>query len=154
MAQYMGPTASVTDILDKLAVIFGTVASYDVLMQNFYKVMQGNNEKVPSFATRLEGTLNQIQLQCPNQITDCEVPWHLKEWLFHGVCKHVRDSIRYLYGNPATTYPKLVVAACRVESEMQETRERVKVRSATSTEVTTSSKELGDQIARLMATLT
>ena len=62
MAWYMGPTAGVTDILDKLAVIFGMVASFDVLMQNFYKVMQGNNEKVPSFATRLEGTLNQIRL--------------------------------------------------------------------------------------------
>ena len=62
MAQYMGPTASISDILDKLAVIFGIVASFDVLMQNFYKVMQGNNEKVPSFAMRLEGTLNQIRL--------------------------------------------------------------------------------------------
>ena len=38
-------------------VISGTVASFDVLMQNFYKVKQGNNEKVPSFAMRLEGTL-------------------------------------------------------------------------------------------------
>ena len=62
MAWYMGPTASVTNSLDKLAVIFGTVASFDVLMQNFYMVMQGHNEKVPSFTTRLEGTLNQIQL--------------------------------------------------------------------------------------------
>ena len=34
----MGPTASVSDILQKLTVIFGTVASFDVLMQNFYKV--------------------------------------------------------------------------------------------------------------------
>ena len=38
---------------------FGTVASYDNLMQNFYKVSQGNSEKVPSFTTSLEGTLNQ-----------------------------------------------------------------------------------------------
>ena len=59
MAHYMGPTASVSNILEKLSVIFGTVASFDVLMQNFYKISQGN-EKVPSFATRLEGTLNQI----------------------------------------------------------------------------------------------
>ena len=59
MAHYMGPTASVSDILEKLLVIFGTVASFDVLMQNFYKISQGN-EKVPSFATQLEGTLNQI----------------------------------------------------------------------------------------------
>ena len=82
------------------------------------------------------------------------MPWHLKEQLFHRVCKHVRDSIKYLYGNPTTTYPELVAAACRAESKMEETRERVKVRSAASTEVTTGLKELGDQIARLMATLT
>ena len=54
MAQYMGPTAGVSDIWDKLTVIFGTVASFDVLMQNFYKITQGNNKKVP---TSLEGTL-------------------------------------------------------------------------------------------------
>ena len=65
MAQYMGSTASVSNILDKLSVIFGTVASFDVLMQNFYKITQGNNKKVPLFTMRLEGTLNQIRLRCP-----------------------------------------------------------------------------------------
>ena len=40
-----------------------------------------------------------------------------------------------------------------VESEMEETKERVKVRSAATAEVASGSKELGDQIARLMATL-
>ena len=59
MAHYMGPTASVSKILEKLSVIFGTIVSFDVLMQSFYKISQGN-EKVPSFATKLEGTLNQI----------------------------------------------------------------------------------------------
>ena len=85
MAWYMGPTASVSDILDKLSVIFRTVTSFDVLMQNFYKITQGNNKKVPSFTMRLQGTLNQIRLKCPGQMTDHEVPWHLKEQLFHGV---------------------------------------------------------------------
>ena len=154
MAQYMGPTASVSDILDKLTVIFRIVASFDVLMQNFYKVTQGNNEKVPSFTTRLEGTLNQIRLRCPGQITDHEMPWHLKDWLFHGVCKYMRHLIRYLYGNSKTTYSKLVIAACQAESKMEETKERVKARSAASTELATGSRELGDQIARLMAVLT
>ena len=65
MAQYMGPTTSVVHILQKLTVIFGTVASFDVLLQNFYKVIQGNHEKVPSFTMKLEGTLKQIRLQCP-----------------------------------------------------------------------------------------
>ena len=90
MVQYMGPTACVSNIFKKHLVIFATVASFDVLMQNFYKITQGSNEKVPSFATRLEGTLNQIRLRYPRQIANHEVPWHLKEWLFHRVRKHVR----------------------------------------------------------------
>ena len=35
MALYMSPTISVAHILQKLSVIFGTVASFDVLMQNY-----------------------------------------------------------------------------------------------------------------------
>ena len=77
MACYMGPTASVSEILEKLSVIFGTVASFDILMQNFYKISQGN-EKVPLFGTRLEGTLNQIRIKCPGRIANHEVPSHLK----------------------------------------------------------------------------
>ena len=100
MAWYIGPTASVSEILQNLTVIFGTVASFDVFMHNFYKVTQGNHEKVPSFATRLEGTLNQIRLKCPRRIAECEVTCHLKDLLFHGVHKHIRDSIRYLHSNP------------------------------------------------------
>ena len=93
MARYMGPTTSVTEILQKLTVIFGTVASFDVLMQNFCKVTQGNHKKVPSFATRLEGTLNQIWLKCSGRIADHEVACHLKDQLFYGVHKHIRDLI-------------------------------------------------------------
>ena len=87
MAQYMDPTASVSDILQKLTVIFGTVASFNFLMQNSYKVTQGNHVKVPSFATRLEGTLNQIRLKCPKQIAQLQgvmapqrstLPWGLQ----------------------------------------------------------------------------
>ena len=70
MARYMGPTTSIAHISQKLKVIFGTTASFDILMQNFYKVTQSNHEKVPSFVTRLEGTLNQIRLQHPGRITD------------------------------------------------------------------------------------
>ena len=138
-------------VLEKLSVIFGTVESFDVLMQNFYKILQGN-EKVPSFATRLEGTLNQIRIKCPGRIANHEVSSHLKDQLSHGVKKHVRDSVRYLNSNPQTTYSELVVTARRAESETKETK--VKPRSATATEVPSGSKELGDQIARLMATLT
>ena len=153
MAQYMGPTASVTEILQKLTITFGTVASFNVLMQNFYKVTQGNHEKVLSFTTRLEQTLNQIWLKCPRRIVDCEVACHLKDQLFHAVHKHIRDSIRYLHSYPKTTYSQLMVAARKAESETEDAKEKVRAKSSAATEVTGSSKELGDQIARLMATL-
>ena len=104
MAQCIGPTTSVAHILQKLSVIFGIVACFDVLMQNFDKVTQGNNEKVPPLATRLEGTLNQIQLQCPGRMMNLEAQQHLKECLFHGVHKHIFDSIQYLYSIPGTSY--------------------------------------------------
>ena len=78
MACYMGPTAGVSEILEKLSVIFGTVTSFDVLMQNLYKILQGN-KKVPSFVTKLEGTLNQIRIKCPSRIANHEVPSHLKD---------------------------------------------------------------------------
>ena len=60
--------------------------------------------------------------------------------------------MKYLYSNPQTTYSKLVVTARRAESKTEETK--VKARSTATTEVPSGSKELGDQIARLMAALT
>ena len=149
MAWYMGPTASVREILQKLMIIFGTVTSFDVLMQNIYKVTQGNNEKVPSFATWLEGTLNQIQLKCPGRIADCKVVCHLKDHLFHRVHKHIQDSIRYLHGNPKTTYSQLMVTARKAESKTEDAKERLRAWSSAVTEVSDGSKQLGDQIARL-----
>ena len=153
MARYMGPTTSITEILQKLTVIFSTVASFDVLTQNFYKVTQGNHKKVPSFATRLEGTLNQIWLKCLGRIVDCEVACHLKDRLFQGVCKHIRDSIWYLHSSCETTYSQLMVAARKAESKMEDAKEKFRAWSSAATEVTDGSKELGDQIARPMATL-
>ena len=70
ITRYMGPTTSMVHILQKPTYFWYTVALFDMLMQNFYKVTQSNHEKVPSFATRLEGTLHQIRLQYPRRITD------------------------------------------------------------------------------------
>ena len=154
MAQYMGPTASVAHILQKLTVIFSTVVSFDILMQNFYKVTQGDHKEVPSFTTRLEGTLNQIRLQCPWRVTDLEVQQHLKDHLFHGVYKHIKDSIQYLYSNPGTIYSQLMTAACRADSENEDACDKVRARSAMTTDPVEGTTELGHQIAKLMVTLT
>ena len=154
MVWYMGPTMSMAHVLQKLTTIFGTVASFDVLMQNFYKVTQGNHEKVPSFTTRLEGTLNQIRLHCARRITDQEVQQDLKDHHFHGVHKHIRDSIRYLYSNPRTTYSQLMIVAHKAESENEEAHDKVRARSAMTTDPVEGTTEFGHQIAKLMAALT
>ena len=154
MARYMGPTTSVTHMLQNLTIIFGTVALFEMLMQNFYKVTQSNHEKVPSFATRLEGTLNQIRLQCPRWIMDWEVQQYLKDHLFHGVWRHIRDSIHYLYSNPCTMYSQLMFTANKAESENEEAWDKMWARSAVTTEPVDSAAELRNQIARLMDALT
>ena len=46
-----------------------------------------------------------------------------------------------------------MVAAREAESETEDAKEKVRAWSSTATEVADGSKELGDQIARLMATL-
>ena len=46
-----------------------------------------------------------------------------------------------------------MVAGRKAESELEDAKEKVRVRSSAATEVTDGSKELGDQIARLMAAL-
>ena len=143
----MGPTATMTHILQKLV-------SFDILMQNFYKVTQGNHEKVPAFAMRLEGTLNQIRLQCPRRMMDLEVQQHLKDHLFQGICKHIRDSIRYLYSTPGTSYLQLMVAAHKAESKNQEIWDKVRARAAVATDCREGTTELGQHFAKLMAALT
>ena len=115
--------------------------------------MQGNNEKVPSFATRLEGTLNQIRLQCPRRMTDLEVQQNLKDHLFHRVKKHICNSIWYLYSTPGTPYLQLMVTAHKVESENKEIWDKVKARATVATDLGEGMAELGQQIARLMAAL-
>ena len=44
MAQYMGTNASVAHILQKMTITYSTVALFNILMQNFYKVTQRSQE--------------------------------------------------------------------------------------------------------------
>ena len=148
MAQYMGSTSSMAHIIQKLAIIFLEPDA------EFYKVTQGNHEKVPSFATKLEGILNQIKQQCPGRMTDLEVQQHLKDCLFHGACKHIWDFIRYLYNTPGTSYLQLMVATWKAESKNEEIWDKVRARAAVTTDSGESTTELGQQIAKLMAGLT
>ena len=149
----MGATASVAHILQKLLFIFSMVASFDVLIQNFYKVKQGYIEKVPSFAMRLEGTLNQIRLQWPGGMKDLEVQQHLKK-CFSMESGNTYVTVSYLYSTPRTPYSQLMVTTYKVESENEEIWDKVRARPTVATDLGEGMTELGQQIAKLMVDLT
>ena len=84
LVQYLGPQAPVSEILNKLELIHGTVASFDILMQNFYKLTQGKTEKVPVYVTFLEGVLNVVQQEYPTMLSVSKVQQHLRDVSFIG----------------------------------------------------------------------
>ena len=43
------PGAMSDDIIEKFKWLYGSVESFDTLMQEFYRIVQGNNEKVQTF---------------------------------------------------------------------------------------------------------
>ena len=64
----MGPNVPLDMILKKFTIIYGNVKSFDLLMRNFYRAEQGDDETIPSYATRIEGLLSHIRDKFPDQL--------------------------------------------------------------------------------------
>ena len=137
----LGPKASVEQILEEMSIIFGTVSSFDVMKQQLYSMVQGESESVSLFATRMKSLLSKIMETWPGKMRPSEVAGVQKDRLFHGVKKHIRDSIRHQYDSPASTYASLVIAARKAEGELQTVdkeeakpeKEKTKAKSASAT---------------------
>ena len=80
----MGPNVPLDMILKKFTIIYGNVKSFDLLMTDFYRADQGEDETIPSFATHSEGLLSQSRDRFPNQLPLQEEQKLLKDCLFHG----------------------------------------------------------------------
>ena len=85
---------------------------------------------------------------------DLEVQQYLKDHLFQRVHKHIWHSIQYLYSTPRTSYSQLMVTTHKAESENEEIWDKVRARAVVATDPGEGMVELGQQIAKLMATLT
>ena len=75
----------------------------------------------------------------------------MKDRLFYGVLKTLRDSIRYLYVNPAVTYTQLLFAARKAEAEVGDGKlgmMTVKAKASTADDEMTSLKQ---QVSDLVA---
>ena len=73
LVQYLGLQALVSEIINKLELTYGTMASFDILMQKFYKLQQDKAEKVTFFVTCLEGALDVVQQEYPMMLSASQV---------------------------------------------------------------------------------
>ena len=95
----------------------GSVESFDTLMQEFYRIMQGKSEKVQTFVLHLERALKAIKQQHPYAMTEEDGHRHLKDHLFHGLKPNLHNALQYLYDKPDSQYSQLVMASRKAETE-------------------------------------
>ena len=84
-------------------------------------------------------------------ISNAEAEIKLSNRLFYGVLKTLRDSIRYLYDNPAVTYTQLLVATRKAEAEVSDGKSgtmTIKIKAATANDELVSLKQ---QVSDLLA---
>ena len=86
-------------------------------MQEFYRIVQGKNERVQVFVLHLEQALKAIKQQHPHTMTEQEGEHHLKDCSFHGLRSNIQNTLHYMYNNPNSKYSKLVMAARKGETE-------------------------------------
>ena len=87
------PGATMDDIHEKFKWLYGSVESFDTLMQEFYRIVQGKSEKVQTFVLHLERALQVIKQQHPYAMTEEDGHRCLKDHLFHGLKANLRNAL-------------------------------------------------------------
>ena len=64
--------------------VYSIVVSFDILMQNFYKLQQGKTEKVTLYVTKFKWALNAIWQEYLMMLSASDVQDHLRDHLFMG----------------------------------------------------------------------
>ena len=80
----VGHEATLDSKIKKFTIIYGNVKSYNILMGDFYRASQGEEESVTSFATCIEGLLSNVRDKYPQQIPQAKEQQLLKDRLFYG----------------------------------------------------------------------
>ena len=146
----MGPKVPLDMILKKFTITYGNVKSFDLLIKDFYREDQGEEESIPSFATRIEGLLSQIRDRFHNQLPLQEEQRLLRDHLFHGSRKNIRDSIKYCFADASIDYMQFL-EKCRKSDEEGKAGQgkaatKVKVKAAAATLPPTKEDELSKQL--------
>ena len=111
------PPGAVLDDIEKFKWLYGSVESFDTLMQEIYRIVQGKNEKVQTFVLCLERALKAIKQQHPYAITEEEGVKHLKDHLFHGLKPNICNARCYMHDMSDSQYSQLVMVERKAETE-------------------------------------
>ena len=111
------PELTLDDIIERFKWLYGSVESFDTLMQEFYQIVQGKSERVQTFVLQLERALKVIKQQHPHAITEKEGVKQLKDQLFHGIKPDIHNALCYLYDTPNLQYSQLVMASRKDKTE-------------------------------------
>ena len=146
----MGPEATLDSIIKKFSIIYGNVKSYDILMGDFYHASQGEEESVTSFATCIEGLLSNVRDKYPQQIPQAKEQQLLKDRLFHGCQKGIRDSVKYRHADTTVDYMTFLEECRKAEDEdgVGKSRPKGKVKVAAATTSTPSPSTYNDAFSR------
>ena len=104
-------------------------------MGDFYHTDQGEDETVISFATCTDGLLSYVRDKFPNQIPLAKEQQLLKDRLFHGCQKGIRDSVKYRHADSTVDYMSFLEECRKAEDEdgvgKAKAKGKVKIAAAT-----------------------
>ena len=145
----MGPEATLDTIIKKFSIICGNVKSYDILMGDFYCVNQVGMKQVTSFAICIEGHLFYVRDKYPHQMPQAKEQQLLKDRLFDGCQKGIRDSVKYRHADTTVDYMSFLEECRKAEDEdgvgKVKAKGKIKVAAATTT---TSSPSYSDAFVK------
>ncbi len=128
MVRLMGEESSVENILQRLSVIYGTVGSYESMMQEFYDLSQKHGEDVASFASRVQTMAGTISEHFPRRLPREDLREAIREKFYVGLREPLKSTLRYKFDSPMVTYEELLQLARKVESERPSKPKNVEAR--------------------------
>ena len=127
----MGYDAELPEMISQLEDRFGLGETNDNLLLEFHQMVQGPNEKVQDFGSKLECKFKILQERFPGRSAAVQ----LKDRFFSGMHDKMCDSMRFLYTQDDCTFSRLLKAAMTAEAE-HKSRVVVKAKAAAAEIVT------------------
>ena len=136
VVQTVGYNTELSDMILPLEDWFGLGETNDTLLLEFHQMVQGPNEKIQDFGSKLECKFKILQERFPGLYAAVQ----LKDRFFRGMHDKMRDSMRYLYDKDDCTFSKLLKASMIAEAESS-ARHTLKSKAAHVVEVPTNTAD-------------